>query len=284
MKLHPSEPIGSIEEFLCQLKISRYKVTMMTCNNIGQIVVSLMDSETMNSAESGAYKSFGSIFFIDDSFAKIESFEELILHCQNSYSNIIGEKRYSFDNGNWSQYSTTDETRLSELRDTEVSAMYERRNRDDEPWLDKIIEEYQYKEVLNVLPMWHVNKEDIIFEEQPEILDALLLCNGFEIIHNVNFDRLLDNMIKVRAEVYRERKLFHEEFDDRKIARVIHHWLNGDKLIPPTITIESGIDGALFPTDGKHRLNVALFLGSTEIPILVLSSQHAEILNILQHA
>lgn len=68
------------------------------------------------------------------------------------------------------------------------------------------------------------------------------------------------------------------------ISRVWDHWLNNQKLIPPTIIIfdqrymdllvPGGIPSReLQPIDGKHRLNVAYYFGAETMPIIVLERQ-----------
>ncbi len=140
------------------------------------------------------------------------------------------------------------------------------------------------KEITDLTPLWHTNPEDINFLLQKDQLDEKLLAHGFTVIENVNIEILLDNMEDGNPDLFREKILYNEDLIDNNISKVINHWMNNEKLIPPTITIADNFlttilkcpptnNPKLFASDGKHRLNVAYFFGSEHIPIVVLSPQ-----------
>jgi hypothetical protein len=284
-KVYPSEPRYSIDEFLCQLMLSRYKVTVMTCPNIGHIVIGAMDTETKMVAENGVYRNFGGIYIIDDTFKDAIHIDDVIRQCQHLYSNVIAKDLYSLENGGWSYYSESDTQKLDEVSEVAVIAMVRARENksDTDTKLDEIIQRHQIGTLESVVPLWHININELNFDDQPENLPAARMCKGIEIIQDVNFELLLDNMFPERAADYRKKELFHELLDDRKIARVINHWLNGEKLIPPTITFEERMEQEknLFPAEGKHRLNVAYHYGASHIPIVILTSEKGKILPLL---
>ena len=139
-------------------------------------------------------------------------------------------------------------------------------------------------EITDLTPLWHTNPEDINFFLQKDQLDEKLLTHGFSIIENVNIEILMDNMEDGNPALFRDKILYNEDLIDTNISKVINHWMNNEKLIPPTITIAdnfltttlkcpSTINPKLFASDGKHRLNVAYFFGSEHIPIVVLTPQ-----------
>lgn len=148
----------------------------------------------------------------------------------------------------------------------------------------KILDLINNNEIIDLIPLWHTNPEDINFFLQKDQLDEKLLAHGFTVIENVNIEILLDNMEDGNPDLFREKKLYNEDLIDTNISKVINHWMNNEKLIPPTITIADNFlttilkcpptnNPKLFASDGKHRLNVAYFFGSEHIPIVVLTPQ-----------
>lgn len=88
--------------------------------------------------------------------------------------------------------------------------------------------------------------------------------------------------------MFREKKLYNPSLIDCQISDILNFWIKGEKLIPPTIlvidrTIKNTIKDTdkIFPVDGKHRLNVAYYLGCTKIPIFVINKQLDKIKSIL---
>ena len=280
-KVYPIEPQYPIDEFLCQIMMSRYKVTIMTCPNIGHIVVGVMDIETQKVSNDAAYRNFGSIYITDDSFKNASSIDDVIRECKDLYAKVIKQENYSFENGRWSDYPDLDIKRLSEVSELAIIAMLEARENKTETTVDDILEKHLSGKLQAVIPLWHTSVRDICLTDQPDNLPAVRSYKGIEIVNDVNFELLLNNMFPERAADYRERELFHRLLDEMKIARIIDHWSKGEKLIPPTITFEKREDRNLFPAEGKHRLNVAYYYRVSQIPIVILTSERERILPLL---
>lgn len=143
---------------------------------------------------------------------------------------------------------------------------------------------YEQGKIKSLTPLWHTDPIEINFEKQKDRLDDKLLAHGISIIENVEMEKLLDAMEDGNPLLFREKQLYHEDMIDTNISKVINHWQNREKLIPPTITLSDDFLTStlkcppvnapkLYATDGKHRLNVAYFFGSLTIPILVLTPQ-----------
>jgi hypothetical protein len=137
-------------------------------------------------------------------------------------------------------------------------------------------------------PLWHTDLNDIDLSKQRENLRDDLLEDGFTILQNIDIELLFDKMPSGNPELFREKNLYNDDLNDWKISDVIDNWLNNIKLIPPTILvidkiIDSFIEDTcqIFPTDGKHRINVAYYYGATTIPIFVVNKQLEKIKTIL---
>jgi hypothetical protein len=114
--------------------------------------------------------------------------------------------------------------------------------------------------------------------------DPRLLADGFSILNDVRIDHLISLMLEGDIEYYREDKFIRRSLDF-ETTRILSHWLNGEKLIPPTMMVytkeilglfEKGDiipSTEIFPADGKHRLSLAHYLGVKTIPILVFNIQ-----------
>jgi len=151
----------------------------------------------------------------------------------------------------------------------------------------------RYKEIYDsyrkgslILPIaeWHTSESEIIFSLQRDQLDSRLLTSGFTIIPDVDINVLLNNMELQDEEMFKRNNLYDESFSDSNISDVINCWMEGQKLIPPTIMIFDEeffkrvnrtpyVTDELRPVDGKHRLKVSYYLKEKKIPITVLNWQ-----------
>ncbi len=152
----------------------------------------------------------------------------------------------------------------------------------------EIVKLYKSSKLNDVTPLWHTTIEEIDLAKQRENLREDLLEEGFKIIENINIELLFDKMSSGNPDMFREKVLYNDDLNDWKISDVLDNWINGTKLIPPTIlVIDKTIDNMvtdtneLFATDGKHRLNVAYYYGATSIPIFVVNKQLDKIKTIL---
>ncbi|MBX2896369.1 MAG: hypothetical protein KF763_13050 [Cyclobacteriaceae bacterium] len=279
--IYPNQHVVDIEEFLSELMLSSRKTSLMTCGNNGQIVVGLLDLESSKVVDQCGYRSFGNIYFIDDTFKSATCIEDVISDCKSRYSDLISAERYSFENGKWSRFSEIDMNRFSEVSQPAILEFMNPKDVNINTRLEEIFKEYESGQLDKIVPLWHTDIVDIDLRCQRHNLPAAKLRHGIEIIQNVDIELLFDNMFSSEAEYYREKKLFRDD-SDWSISRVMDHWIKGEKLIPPTITFESHVTSRnLYPADGKHRINVAYFYGACQIPILILKSQRQQILDLL---
>ncbi len=133
----------------------------------------------------------------------------------------------------------------------------------------------------SLTPLWHINKEDIDFDCQMEQLNNKIMAQGYSIIMEVKIDSLLNCMQRGSPEIFREQKLFHKNFDDTKICRVVKNWQSGIKLIPPTIVLNNMLGNKIFAADGKHRINVAHVFGAKSLPIIIPNICFSEVTDLL---
>jgi hypothetical protein len=143
-----------------------------------------------------------------------------------------------------------------------------------------IVDLFNSSKLPTLQPLWHTDVDNIDLSQQRENLNDDLLEDGYTILQNVDIDVLFDKMYSGNPEMFREKKLYNEDLDDLKISGVIDSWLNNLKLIPPTILVIEGTN-KVFPTDGKHRINVAYYYGATDIPIFVINKQLNKMKSIL---
>ena len=152
----------------------------------------------------------------------------------------------------------------------------------------EILNLFKSSKLTDLEPLWHTDINEIDLSKQRENLRSDLLDEGFTILQNINIELLFDKMQSGNPEMFREKELYNDDLNDWKISDVIDNWLNNVKLIPPTIlVIDKVIDKTindtckLFPTDGKHRINVAYYFGASTIPIFVVNKQLDKIKTIL---
>lgn len=138
----------------------------------------------------------------------------------------------------------------------------------------------------DVSPFWHILISDIDFSKLP-VWNRKYSVNDFEIIY-INLNDLFESMMPNHANLYKEKILFHKDLSSNNIKSVIDHWKSHEKLIPPIIQVmDKTIDPNSLNTnllniaDGRHRINVAHFLMSENIPILIFKSQSEKVKSIL---
>ena len=144
----------------------------------------------------------------------------------------------------------------------------------------EIVDLFNSSKLTTLQPLWHTEIDSIDLNKQNENLNADLLEDGFTILHNIDIEFLFDKMYPGNPEMFREKNLYNKELDDLKISGVIDNWFKNVKLIPPTILVINNTN-YVFPTDGKHRINVAYYFGATTLPIFVINKQLDKIKSIL---
>ena len=148
----------------------------------------------------------------------------------------------------------------------------------------EIVKLFKSSKLTDLKPLWHTDINEIDLDQQRDNLCKDLLDEGFTILQNINIELLFDKMQSGNPEMFRERELYNGDLLDWKISDVIDNWMNNIKLIPPTIlVIDNSISDTfkIFPTDGKHRINVAYYFGATTIPIFVVNKELEKIKRIL---
>lgn len=111
--IEPSQPLQSISEFINDLieGTEATKVTIMTCNDIKEYILALLDSDSVPYLSS--YKALGNLICTDDSIdAEPSALVELI---DEKYSSIIENATYSKNNGRWDEYTSIEVSQLSEI-------------------------------------------------------------------------------------------------------------------------------------------------------------------------
>ena len=136
-------------------------------------------------------------------------------------------------------------------------------------------------EFTDIKPRWHTDKTDIDFTNQPHQLNPELLLEGYSIVL-VNMEVLLDSMQAGNPELYREREMFHDDWSETNICKILDAWLNEQKLIPPIVIFNEDLNQT-YLADGKHRFNVAYCLGEQKIPVIIPNIHLERILKLIDN-
>lgn len=137
-------------------------------------------------------------------------------------------------------------------------------------------------EMEHLKPLWILNPELIDFSNQPDQLIDELLVDGYTLVERVDIESLVNSFERGNALFLRDKKLTNSHgFADRKICRVLEHWNNEERLIPPTILFNHSL-GLNFAQDGKHRLKVAYYYGVAEILIIIPNVHLAQVMRNIQ--
>jgi hypothetical protein len=270
----------NVERLLFEFYNSQVPLTILFCNNINEFVVGSMDAETTKLMEDGkvSYHHFGKLFCVDSSI-ETQDINSLTKSFIERYSKLIDKELYSVIHGIWQVFSDMDKARLEQLfwEEKAASATYYRERDQIEEMITKLHTEGN---LTSLSCQWHVNLSDINFFDlnNSEIFE--LLRDGLEIIDVVSIQKLIEAMPEEWLDLFEDRQLFHDDLGASNIANVIQHWRDGQKLIPPIITLMDNNE-EVYPADGKHRVNVAYFFNADTIPIIVPKSQKDRIIELL---
>ncbi|KFF17964.1 hypothetical protein [Flavobacterium hydatis] len=147
---------------------------------------------------------------------------------------------------------------------------------------EEIFQAFELSTHKAVIPLWHTENKDIDLKKQSNDVPEIFCGVGFTILQNIDIEMLFTKIDVGNSEMFIEKELYNTSLLGEKISEIINHWENNEKLIPPTITInEINSERPLFPTDGKHRINVAHYFGATRIPILVYNQELKKVKEIL---
>jgi hypothetical protein len=123
------------------------------------------------------------------------------------------------------------------------------------------------EEKLNqIKPMWHTNLSELDLAKQPDSLVEKYINNGFH-IYTSTWLALFSALNPSYEDLYKSKELWTDEQDEDKIARIIKHWDEDTKLIPPML-IDNGYD-QLVPADGKHRMKVSSIIQPKEMTFIL---------------
>lgn len=128
----------------------------------------------------------------------------------------------------------------------------------------------------NLKPFWI---RDIDKARLLDSADYLLPDPKREIIlSNVNLENLIDLLKDGNRDALKVPGLFKKGFNDKKTEVLINLWRRGVKVLPPSVMFSQKLDGIVI-CYGRHRINVALFLGATHIPVVISLNEN----NIMEH-
>jgi hypothetical protein len=115
-----------------------------------------------------------------------------------------------------------------------------------------------------VKPLWWTDLRKIKLPRDKECLKP----QGMFLINDISINKLITNLIGRNKDIFKQQELFHTGLDFTKTCKIIEHWKNRQSIIPPRV-IWSSYSNSIEVSDGRHRLNAAICLGETKIPILV---------------
>jgi len=116
----------------------------------------------------------------------------------------------------------------------------------------------------NVTPLWDTTPESIEYND----INPTIVNSGID-IYTASFNDVWNGIYK--PSIYDRDTLWKDVHDNRKIARVIEAWENGQKLSPIFFVKHGGKSMALV-ADGKHRLTAARYMTCSNIPFMIESS------------
>ncbi|MPS66823.1 MAG: hypothetical protein DI622_11430 [Chryseobacterium sp.] len=133
----------------------------------------------------------------------------------------------------------------------------------------------RFKELLknsdyNLIPKWHLCKNEIDLSYLRSHRHIELVDNDCYNLYSINRDELFRILDQSYTRVFTKSKIWKSHNED-KIIRVLNDWENDTKLIPPVIILNLS-DTKFLIQDGNHRLAVANYFDSKEIPVIILNS------------
>lgn len=118
--INPANDISAIGDFISDISNSTEVrvTTIMMCGNIGEYIIGLEDEETkaMRQIYPNLYKEFGSLICTDQSFDDADDLNELITIVEARYTACLSSALFSKNHGIWTEFSTSDISRLQELQ------------------------------------------------------------------------------------------------------------------------------------------------------------------------
>jgi len=129
---------------------------------------------------------------------------------------------------------------------------------------------------LIVKPQWWTDLREIELKKDKEYLRP----EGLILIENISVDKLIEKIRSENSGILKQGKLFHDKLDMTKTCKIIEHWKNGEKLIPPTIVWSSYYE-TIEIENGRHRLNVAICFQEKYVPIMTSFLERDKIVQLL---
>jgi hypothetical protein len=113
---YPFDEDFSIEDLMHSLSDYGVPVSIMKCDNIGEYVVSILDSQSLDyHKSSNIYKQINNIYIIDDSLDEFDTLHSIISFFEDEYNDSINIGNYSKNFGVWGPFTELDKIRLARI-------------------------------------------------------------------------------------------------------------------------------------------------------------------------
>jgi len=129
---------------------------------------------------------------------------------------------------------------------------------------------------LIVKPHWWTDLKKIKLKKDREYLRP----EGLILVENISAEKLIEKIRSENGRILKQGQLFHDKLDLTKTCKIIEHWKNGEKLIPPTI-VWSSYDDTIEIENGRHRLNAAICFGEKYVPFMTSFLERDKIVQLL---
>ena len=152
-------------------------------------------------------------------------------------------------------------------------------HKEKNPNLEKIKTKFLDNQFLNLKPCWYQSWESIdnadIEEWRKPVYEKDILIQG------VNLSKLMILQDESRKKKFEFRKMYHPRGYDDRTSSILSAWIHKIPLLPPHFAFYG--KEKLLISDGFHRINAALCLNETTIPIIVyFGSQDIENIDFIQ--
>lgn len=118
----------------------------------------------------------------------------------------------------------------------------------------------------SVKPYWFADIHEIKLPQKLQYLKPDPLREV--ILNKINLTNLISSLGDGNKLLIQNPKLFKNNFSNKKTQLLIYQWKLEKQILPPSIKYCIKTN-KIFISDGRHRINLALFLEATHIPICV---------------
>lgn len=102
----------------------------------------------------------------------------------------------------------------------------------------------------------------------------------YQLIDSFSIKKLLKHVDEPYVKIFSSPGFFQINLDDYKVCEILNRWEKGLPVDPPTIIWDSS-SKKMIVENGIHRLNTAIKLGVSEVPIIVPNESYFEIFPLL---